>query len=122
MFALSRNVADDHPIWSITNETMSHLQQNLTSEWMDQHYLKEYWQQCPLVCFDTSCNNYIPYEMFHLNHDIKFFQSMKFVEGYNKKLNSKKISQQNFVQQYPPSVVPVGTYHPRKMSEQETHQ
>ena len=120
MFALSRNVAEDQPIWSITNDTMSRLQQNLTSEWMDQHYLEKHRQQCALVCFDSSCNNYIPYEMFSCNHDIKFFQSLKFVEGFNKKLNNNKKSHpQNFLQQYPPVSIPVGTYQPRKLSEHE---
>jgi hypothetical protein len=60
---------------------------------MDDNYVKTHMAYCPLVCFDTSCNNYIPYSLFHNTQDIKFFQSLKFVTNVPKK-NKKHYQQQ----------------------------
>jgi hypothetical protein len=50
---------------------------------MDHNYVSNYMGYCPLVCFDPSINNYIPYSIFQTSHDIKFFQSLKFMTNCN---------------------------------------
>lgn len=49
---------------------------------MDRDYINLHSNEYPMVCFDPSVNNYIPYGIFQSTPDIKFFQTFNYTNNY----------------------------------------
>jgi hypothetical protein len=118
MFALGHNIPEDQPIWGICDyNNLSKPVINLTSSWMDHNYVSNNMTYFSLVCFDPTCNNYIPYSLFQETHDINFF---KFVANGTGNKKNKKHLQQDQQQVYMMNNNPMAAYPPmRKLSGQD---
>lgn len=102
MFALSQGNSEDEPLWSFATQDGQKIFSKITSKEMDRNYTNTHCTEYPMVSFDPSSNNYIPYALFHATPDITFFRTFSYTHNNTNSNNyrRKKTNQgQNSYQQ-----------------------